>query len=233
MIGKVLYKLMKILRPKSRFDETGERVDISFTDHIEFNNLDMYQKSHLRRYEFALTRLHNGDICGDFACGTGYGSIMLSKKCKEVIGIDLSHEVIRAVKKRYKTIKNVIFLRDNLININIKNSLDIIVSFETIEHFEENNILNLLGNFNNALKTGGRLILSTPYLQEKTENAIKMGHHLTFHIDETKIQSWLHDSGFADIVFHYQNYNSHQIESKLVNKDFIICEAKKIRALNG
>jgi len=227
MIGRLYYKFTNLLKSRTRFDQTGERVDISIKGEINFDHLDMYQKSHYRRYEFAVAKLKNGGNCGDFACGTGYGSIMLTKNCKQVIGIDLNYEVIRAIKKRYKRIKNVTFLKGDLLNLDITNKLDTIISFETIEHFTEENISVLLRNFNNALKPHGKIILSTPYLQERTENAIKMGHHLTFHIDEAKIQEWLFENGFCEPKFYYQNYESHQIETELVIKDFIICEAKK------
>ena len=106
MIRKTYYKLKKILSPpNTKHDATGERVDIIYSDEIEFETLDIYQKSHYRRYEFAVDYIKDGLICGDFACGTGYGTVMLAVKAQKVIGADINKEVIAAIRKRYTKIK--------------------------------------------------------------------------------------------------------------------------------
>jgi len=208
----------------------GERVDIEFNSKIDYEKLDIYQKSHIKRYDFANSQIGLGSICGDFACGTGYGSILLSNKAGKVIGVDFNLKVIKAIKKRYKHIKNVEFLSDNLLNLQYISFFDTIVSFETIEHFSENDLIKLLKLFNKALVFNGSLFFSTPYMQEKSEGAIKLGFHLTFFINEEKIIEWLNLCGFEVESFSYQNYDTHLIEEELVltKKDFIICKAKKV-----
>ena len=209
----------------------GERVDIQLqgqTD-IDFEKLDMYQKSHFKRYQFAKTIVQPGEVCGDFACGTGYGSVMIAEKAKHVTGADLDTVVVNAIKERYKEKQNVTFLNENLLHLTFANHFDTIVSFETIEHFTEENIKKLLKIYNVALKENGKLIFSTPYMQERSEDAVKLGFHLTFYIDEQKINSWLNEAGFKATIFKYQNYSTHHIHDKLDKKDFIICVATKIK----
>jgi 2-polyprenyl-3-methyl-5-hydroxy-6-metoxy-1,4-benzoquinol methylase len=206
----------------------GERVDIQLQTNFNFDKLDVYQKNHLTRYEFAKELIDVGAVCGDFACGTGYGSVLISDKASKVIGADIDSLVISAIQERYKEKANVSFLNENLLNLNFTNLFDTILSFETIEHFEEENINLLLKIFANALKEKGQFIFSTPYMQEKSEGAMKLGFHLTFDINEKKIEDWLDEAGLKIESIYYQNYDTHFIKKELVKKDFIICIAKKI-----
>jgi 2-polyprenyl-3-methyl-5-hydroxy-6-metoxy-1,4-benzoquinol methylase len=206
----------------------GERVDIQLQKPFNFDTLDMYQKNHFRRYEFAKEIIDYGDICGDFACGTGYGSVLVSDKASKVIGADLDEEVITAIKERYKDKTNVSFLNENLLNLKFENIFDTIISFETIEHFLEEDIKSLLKIFAKSLKENGKFIFSTPYMQEKSEAAMKLGFHFTFYIDEKKIENWLNEAGLIIENIHYQNYDTHFIKKELEKKDFIICVARRI-----
>jgi 2-polyprenyl-3-methyl-5-hydroxy-6-metoxy-1,4-benzoquinol methylase len=232
LIKKIISKFTKT--PKGYdFNESnplggnGERVDIVNGLKINYEKLDLYQKNHFKRYEFASKVINNNDVCGDFACGTGYGSIMLSKKASQVFGIDINSEVISQITERYKSVKNVSFSDKNLLTLDYSNFFDTIVSFETIEHFKEEDILKLLELFSKALKQNGKLIFSTPYLQERSEDAIKLGFHLTFNIDENKIDEWLQKNGFEIEQIKFQNYDSHLITDNLEKKEFIICIARK------
>lgn len=206
----------------------GERVDIQMQTEFNFDRLDIYQKNHFKRYEFAKEIVNFGDVCGDFACGTGYGTVLISDKAKEVIGADLDSIVINTIKERYEKKTNVTFLNENLLNLKFDMIFDTILSFETIEHFEEADIKLLLKIFAKSLKVNGKLVFSTPYMQEKSEAAMKLGFHLTFYIDENKIMGWLNEAGLKIESFKYQNYNTHIIEDDLEKKDFIICVAQKI-----
>ena len=206
----------------------GERVDIQLQNIFDYEKLDLYQKNHFRRYEFAKELIEIGDICGDFACGTGYGSVLISDKANRVIGADIDKEVITTIKKRYEKNMNISFLNENLLNLEFDNVFNTILSFETIEHFEELDIKSLLNIFAKSLKEGGQLIFSTPYMQEKSDAAMKLGFHLTFYINEEKINGWLKEAGLKIQNIYYQNYDTHLVKSHLEKKDFIICVAKKI-----
>lgn len=236
MLFKNIYKKLKIIFVSRRpydFNKSnplggnGERVDINLNERINFESLDVYQKNHFRRYEFAREIVNAGDVCGDFACGTGYGTVLIARKAKLVIGADLNTEVITKIKERYINDSNVTFLNENLLNLSYTNFFDSIISFETLEHFDEANIKKLLLIYKNALKKKGKIIFSTPFMQEKSDEAIKMGFHLTFYIDEQKIGEWLRESGFRIKMINYQNYDSHDIKNDLEKKDFIICVAEK------
>ena len=206
----------------------GERVDIQLQLPFNYDQLDIYQKNHFRRYEFAKDLVDMGDVCGDFACGTGYGSVLISDKASKVVGADLDSEVVSAIKERYSTKENVQFVNENLLNLKYNNFFDKIISFETIEHFYEKDIFLLLKTFHSALKANGMLIFSTPYMQERSEAAEKLGFHLTFYFNEEKVSKILSQCGFELTLCKFQNYDTHNIENNLDKKDFIICVAKKV-----
>ena len=207
--------------------DSGERVDFTYSDNLDISKLDIYQQNHIQRYLFAEKIISQGEDCGDFACGTGYGSVIVSKKANSVLGIDLNEKVITEITKRYHNIPNVSFQNKNLLNIDFENQFDTIISFETIEHFAEENIYALLSLYNKALKEGGKLIFSTPYMQEESENAKKMGFHLTFYINEEKVEKWLQATGFSLEKTYYQNYKTHTIHEEMDDKEFLICVVRK------
>lgn len=239
MRAQIIKIIEKVFKIKKNYDNSydfdknnplgdgGERVDFTYSENLDISKLDMYQQNHIQRYLFAENIIQEGEDCGDFACGTGYGSVILSKKANSVLGIDLNKKVITEITKRYANIPNVTFQNKNLLDINIENQFDSIISFETIEHFTEENIYKLLGLYNKALKSGGKLIFSTPYMQEESENAIKMGFHLTFYINEEKVEKWLNATGFYLEKVYYQNYKTHSIHEQLDIKEFLICIVRK------
>lgn len=236
MLKKILIEVLYFLKTLgTRLKNTlnlsgnGERVDISVVNgQIDTHGLDMYQTSHVYRYRYALEHIAEGATIGDFACGTGYGSILLSQKAKNVIGIDINSRVVTRIQKRYKDKDTVSFICADLLAINYSNTFDTIVSFETLEHLTKNNIRKLLSLYNRALTSHGQLIFSTPYMQQQTKEAMDLGFHLTFEINEKEISQWLKDAGFTVVSFAYQNYQTHTIEKELTAKDFIICIAQKI-----
>jgi len=205
----------------------GERVDFTYDNQFDYSRLDIYQKNHYRRYEFAMKTISHGEICGDFACGTGYGSVMLSSVAEKVVGADLNKKVISEIKKRYNNNSKVEFINQNLLNLDFNAQFSSIISFETIEHFHEKDIYYLLSLYHRALKKNGRIIISAPYLQEDSEAARTLGFHKTFKIDEMRIKMWLKETNFGNPIFYYQDYKNHDIIDLKNNPDILICIAQK------
>ena len=237
---KINEKIKKYLTPKKYSDfilrriknlfpnlgDKGERVDINLNNKILL--LDNNEKCHVLRYEFAASVINGSSIVADLACGTGYGSALSSKKAKEVVGVDINSDVVESIKNKYNYIKNLNFFQSDLLKINYESFFDYIISFETVEHFEINDISKLLSIFNHALKKDGKLIFSTPYMQKMSDQAIKMGFHKTFNINEEMINQWLENGGFKAEYFMYQNYETCRIIDNSEKKDFIVVIANKI-----
>jgi cyclopropane fatty-acyl-phospholipid synthase-like methyltransferase len=205
-------------------ENKGERVEIFFKSNLL---LDDNEKCHIARYVFAKNFVKKDSIVADFACGTGYGSVMLAENAKEVLGADIDASVIKKIKDKYRNISNLHFVNLNLLELNYRNKFNLIVSFETIEHLGEDEIERVLNSYHGALADGGQIIISTPYMQKNDEVALKMGFHKTFFIDENKIRSWMEKSNFIVSGFYYQTYENPKITPESFSKDFVICVAEK------
>jgi 2-polyprenyl-3-methyl-5-hydroxy-6-metoxy-1,4-benzoquinol methylase len=230
LLLRIYRRIAAIVSRRPALTENGERVDINLNSKPRYALMDMYQKSHYKRYVFAKQFVRPGMACGDFACGSGYGSALLAETAGRVTGVDIKQRVIDSVARRYAGLHNVEFVCRDLRTIAYDKEFDLIVSFETIEHIAEQDVIGVFRNFSNALKSGGILIFSTPYLQKRTPEAVAMGFHQIFDIDEAKIVSWLKATGFfAEKVF-YQNYRSHDVVASLADKDFVICVARTTEA---
>src|SRR5437667_8224416 len=107
---------------------TGERFVPSCTGQL------LYE--HLHRYAVAAA-LADGKRVLDVACGEGYGSNLLAATAAQVIGVDIASEVIAHARQAYRK-ENLIFREGSCLNIPVEDhSIDLVVSFETIEHIDE------------------------------------------------------------------------------------------------
>lgn len=204
-------------------ENDGERMDIDYYN-MDYNRFNLYQKSHYKRYEMAKTLVSVNDVVGDMACGSGYGSMMLSSNCGEAHGVDIDSITISEISKRYEKENKIFFHNKNLLDIEFEDKFNLIVSFETVEHFEESDIDKLMSNFHKALKKDGVLVFSTPYNQVKSQDSMKW--HKTFYITEEKIPVLLGKYFKLEEVW-YQDYETHDLKKEINKKDFIICKVKK------
>lgn len=134
---------------------TGERMI------PEYNLGKQIYVDHKTRYLFA-SQLAKNKIVLDVASGSGYGSEILLRtgKAKKVYGIDISKEAIVYSKNKYKS-KNIEFLQGDCRNIPLNDKIaDIVVSFETIEHIEEQE--QFMKEIKRVIKKDGLLVISTP-----------------------------------------------------------------------
>ncbi|MFD2659287.1 methyltransferase domain-containing protein [Paenibacillus thailandensis] len=131
-----------------------ERIETKSKDYVEL-------LFHWHRYLIA-QEFVTGKVVLDIACGEGYGAYQLSKQAKEVIGMDIDPKTIEIAKNSYVN-QNLRFLCGDAKKIEIpNNSIDIIVSFETIEHMNENDQIEFLNEIKRILKPDGILLISTP-----------------------------------------------------------------------
>ncbi|MBX9780723.1 MAG: class I SAM-dependent methyltransferase [Chitinophagaceae bacterium] len=115
-----------------------ERIKMTNKEFYELENQIRIQE-HLRRYA-AIRRFIYGRVL-DFACGCGYGTYLLSKspEISNVIGIDKDAESIEWASKEFSSSKST-FLSIDVTDFTEK--INTLVSLETIEHFDSNDIYN-------------------------------------------------------------------------------------------
>jgi len=114
---------------------------------------------HLVRYKFVKGFIKPTDEILDIACGTGYGTRMLSDYCKKIIGMDINNDTIDYAIKNYGG-ENREYHQGNILDV--KGKYDIITCFETIEHINKEEGVLALHNLRECLKPNGVLFISTP-----------------------------------------------------------------------
>ncbi|MEW6622805.1 MAG: class I SAM-dependent methyltransferase [Bacillota bacterium] len=142
---------------------------------------------HIARYEFA-GRFVWGRVL-DIACGVGYGCEVLLKGqnrwvIKEVTGVDIDRQSIDYAREHYNFPK-ASFLVENAIDRSLPEKLgsfDCIISFETIEHLEDD--MGFLQNLQKLLSPGGLLVISTPLGRGRGKPCNEPYHFHQYTLDE-------------------------------------------------
>lgn len=152
-------------------EDTGERLI------PKLHSKSIAYGEHLARYR-CVSELVKGKIVLDIACGTGYGTQMLADTAKKVYGIDVSKEAVDYAAKNYPH-KNVHYKQGDARKIALQdNSVDVIVSLETIEHIPEPEVF--VNEVKRVLKKDGLFIVSTPNDDEFTDGNIYHVHEFDF-----------------------------------------------------
>lgn len=136
---------------------------------------------HYQRY-YSVLPLIESKIVLDAACGEGYGTALMSAKACQVTGIDVSAEAILRARQNYCEYGNIRFEEASIAALPVADqSIDVVVSFETIEHVPENIQRDFLSEVARVLKKNGLLIMSTPNREVYTDRS---GYHNEFHVKE-------------------------------------------------
>ncbi len=149
---------------------------------------DKQNRHHLGRYEWALrvlkSRRRPVTRVLDCACGSGYGSAILSRVADRVDSVDRFGAAIRLARSRYSR-PNIHWHEvdaGNLRNQFEGESFDAIVSFQTIECIEDDH--RLLDDFRCLLKPGGVLLIDTPVRKQRIDRPQNPHHLRNYATDE-------------------------------------------------
>lgn len=174
---------------------------------------------HVKRYMFA-TEIIDKEMekTLDLACGSGYGTLLLSVFSNEITGVDISKEAIEYAKKHYH---KPTFLVGDVTKIKPKR-YNLITFFEAIEHLPFNEGQELLKKIaTKMMAKDGIFIMSTP----RKNN----GKYNTFHKSE-----WSYDlikntlgSLFKEVTIWGQDWDTGIISlDHVVDNDFYIAVCK-------
>jgi ubiquinone/menaquinone biosynthesis C-methylase UbiE len=146
---------------------------------------------HLHRYALSKKLVKNLNVL-DIASGEGYGSYLLSKEAKTVIGVDIDKTTIQKAQQKYNA-PNLSYIQGSAAEIPLENgTIDIVVSFETIEHHDQHH--KMMAEIKRVLKPNGLLIISTP---DKKQYSDIPNYKNPFHIKE------LYENEFKDLIKKY------------------------------
>lgn len=133
---------------------------------------------HWHRYAFAGDFVKGLTVL-DVACGEGYGAGHLSRHAAFVVGVDLDSEAVRHAADRYGARSNA-FVAGDCTRLPLSDdSVDAVVSFETIEHLEAQS--EMLAEFRRVLKPDGFMILSSPNRKTYSDDT---GYDNEYHVKE-------------------------------------------------
>jgi SAM-dependent methyltransferase len=172
-----------------QLEYTGERMVPEAADADTF-------WEHVYRYRFAAGYVRGRRVL-DIACGEGYGSAaMLEAGAASVVGVDISEKAVEHARRKYGVDARV----GDAARIPLGDaSVDLIASFETIEHVPNPDAF--LDECRRVLAPGGSVIISTP-----NKNVYGADHENPFHCSEMTAAEFAEklSSRFADIEFFAQ-----------------------------
>ena len=136
----------------SKLPFTGERFVPSERGRIAYE--------HFHRYATCFDAAQQKVVL-DIACGEGFGTALLARSAAKVIGIDIDPNVVSHAAEKYQAVTNASFVIGDCRAIPLDDrSVDLIVSFETIEHIVEHT--KLVSEFDRVLRPNGAIIISSP-----------------------------------------------------------------------
>ncbi len=174
------------------------------------------EREHWQRYYFAQSIFTESSCILDIASGEGYGSDFLAQKLKYVTGVDINKEAIEHASKKYRR-DNLHFCTGDVTKIPLDNcSQDGIVSFETIEHVDEQAQLKFLEESKRILKSDGIFVVSCPNKSIASDFAYELwGYTNIYHKKEYEIDAFecLLKKFFKNVKLLYQRTETNLVLS--------------------
>lgn len=141
-------------------------------------------REHLHRYSLAASLTVGLDIL-DIASGEGYGSALLARSARSVVGVDIAPDAVEHARRTYAP-SGLEFRLGSCTEIPLADaSVDAVVSFETIEHLEEHE--RAMEEMDRVLRPGGFVIISSPNRVTYSEGP---GYSNPFHVRELDLDGF-------------------------------------------
>lgn len=132
---------------------------------------------HVHRYVFACG-FAEGKRVLDLGSGEGYGSALLARNARSVVGVDIDPEAVRHARNKYSN-ANLDFICASVSSLPLRATFDLVVCFETLEHIEEQEAL--VSEVRRLLSGDGLFIVSTP---DKSSYSDAPHHDNPYHVRE-------------------------------------------------
>jgi 2-polyprenyl-3-methyl-5-hydroxy-6-metoxy-1,4-benzoquinol methylase len=155
---------------------------------------------HWHRYAVMATMVRGLRVL-DAASGEGYGSFLLAHGAAEVTGVDIDAAALAHARERHSR-PNLAYVEGSVTRLPLAAaSVDLIVSFETIEHLTEQR--EMLVEFRRVLAPSGALVISSPNRPIYNEAGAVENHFHVKELDRAELKALL-DPVFPQQAWHAQ-----------------------------
>ena len=132
---------------------------------------------HAARYEFALPWCEGREVL-DAGCGVGYGSAILARAARRVLGVDVNPDAVGYARQRYAR-EGIDFAVMDVTALDIRDeAFDVVCSFEALEHVDHPE--RAVAEAARVLRARGTYILSTPNVAHTTYSPANPHHRVEF-----------------------------------------------------
>jgi 2-polyprenyl-3-methyl-5-hydroxy-6-metoxy-1,4-benzoquinol methylase len=157
------------------------------------------------RRDWLLERVHAGEVVLDVGCGDGAFAAELAAAGCDVVGVDVDADAIERAARRAPGARFALWSPDARLPL-ADASVDVVWAGEVIEHVAE--LAAWLSELRRVLRSGGRMLLSTPYHGRTKNTAIALiaferhfdplGEHVRF-FTRRSLAALLTEFGFEQI----------------------------------
>ena len=192
----------------------------SVVERIEVEPHSLFYQEHVARYRFAGAHVQQGWTL-DIACGSGYGSDMLTQYgAARIAAADVDLPALNQARTTFDD-RRINFLASSGTRLPFRNDcFHNIVSLETIEHIQDD--LGFLRELARVLRVDGVCLLSTP----NRDYSVRRRQANPYHVREYAEDEWrqLLSQHFAQVEMYYQGFSQrhsnqvHQYAAAIQNR---------------
>jgi SAM-dependent methyltransferase len=175
-----------------------------------------WYRRHLVVYQWIAARTPGRRVL-DMACGEGYGSALLARSARAVVGLDANPEAHEHARLRYRA-ENLRFERGLVETFGEPGAYEAIVFLQTIEHVQDPE--GVLAHFRTLLAPGGVAYISTPNVLTLAPRGASRSDN-PWHLREYRCEQFdrLCRSAFEQVellgLFHARKLRAHELALKL------------------
>lgn len=156
-------------------------------DSLDLDPSSPFFLDHVARYWWAASRLKGKRIL-DCACGKGYGSYIVARQAREVVGVDLNPESLKTAQQVFQRAGLEFRSCDGLLLSRLGKEFDAVIAFEVIEHLAPEDTDRFLASVSSVLIPGGEFFISTPNhdVVRKSGSRVPEFHINNFHPEQLR-----------------------------------------------